>query len=101
MIHFQGFTKNMRKIAVFALLAFGAVPAHAGQVEIPCTTGYDNPDSFMSLIDQKHFAFFGGGGGPSLDRKYSNFLGFEKKFSYQGSGYRYPQEYGICKLMTH
>ena len=90
----------MRKIALFALLALAGIPAQAGQVvELPCTTGYDNPDSFKSLIDNSHFIVYGGRLGPSLDPKYSEFMKFEKKFSYQGSGYRYPQEYGICKLM--
>jgi len=90
----------MRKIALFALLALAGIPAQAGQViELPCTTGYDNPDSVKSLIDNSHFIVYGGRGGTSLDSKYSKFLGFDKKFSYQGSGYRYPQEYGICKLM--
>ena len=90
----------MRKIALFSLLALAGIPAQAGQViELPCTTGYDNPDSVKSLIDNSHFIVYGGRGGTSLDSKYSKFLGFDKKFSYQGSGYRYPQEYGICKLM--
>lgn len=96
----------MKKITLFVFLALVTPPAQAempappGQViDLPCTTGYDNPDTFKSLIDNRHFISYGGRSGTYLDPQYSKFIKFEKKFSYQGSGYRYPQEYGICKLM--
>ena len=98
-IHSHGCTKTMRKIALFALLALGSIPAQAGEIiNLPCSIGYQNPDSFKSLVDGEHFMFFGGRGGDSLIPKYSKFLKFDKKMEYQAKGWGYPQEYGICRL---
>jgi hypothetical protein len=74
-------------------------PAFSGVVvNLPCTTGWFNPDSYKSLIDGSHFQTYGGRAGDYLEPKYSKFLGFERKMSYQDSDMRYPQEYGYCKL---
>jgi len=90
----------MKKIAVFAFFVLAGIPAQSGQIiNLPCTSGWKNPDSMMSLVDGEHFITYGGRNGEALDHKYSKFLGFEQKMSYQAPNWRYPQDYGICKLI--
>ena len=93
--------KSMRAAFILILPLIAHLPAHGGQViNLPCTIGYKNPDSLISLVDGTTIKSWGRAGG-ILEKKYSKLIRFEKKMSYKDSTMGYPQDYGYCKVIMN